>query len=154
MLTSSPGELLSSLEGLVRSLFANLNFFVGLNLGTASVSPCWNTQGWETITEVISAHVWDLQVLWATAETGRRWKMKGPLLSTSFQHPLSQQGHGTHLVATGSQQLADNTQRGKDLLSVHISLFCYLCWLKGRCEGRQKLEAVLLQLSQHKHCCF
>lgn len=64
MLTSSPGELLSSLEELLKSLFAKaaLNFFVGLDLGTASVSPCWNTQGLETITEV-SAHVWDLQVL-------------------------------------------------------------------------------------------
>lgn len=75
--------------------------------------------------------------------------MKGPLLSTSFQPPLSQQGHRAHLVA-GSQLLADSTQRGKDHPSVHISLFCCLCRLKGRCEGRQKLEALLLQLSQHE----
>lgn len=70
--------------------------------------------------------------------------MKGPLLSTSFQHPLSQQGYRAHLAA-GSQLLADNTQRRKDVLSVHISLFCCLCRLEGRCQGRQKLEAVLLQ---------
>lgn len=94
MLTSSPGESLSSLEAWLKSLFAKeaLNFFIGLYLGTASVSPCWNTQGWEAITEDISAHIWDMQVLWATPETGRRWKMKGPLLSTSFQHPLKSAG--------------------------------------------------------------
>ena len=58
--TSSPGELVSSLEGLLKSLFAKeaLKFPLGLDLGTvsrlsftASVSPCWKVQGWETIAE-------------------------------------------------------------------------------------------------------
>lgn len=54
MFTSSPDELVSSLEGLLKSLFAKeaLKFPVGLDLGTvsrlfftASISPCWKVQG-------------------------------------------------------------------------------------------------------------
>lgn len=63
MFTTSLGELVSSLEGLPKSLFAkeSLKFPVGLDLGTVSrlsftpsVSPCWNSRS-------ISAYIWELQ---------------------------------------------------------------------------------------------
>lgn len=74
--------------------------------------------------------------------------MKGLLLSISFQHhSVSRDTEHIWLLAANYLLTAPREEK---ISSVHISLFCCLCRLKGRCEGRQKLEALLLQLSQHE----
>lgn len=144
------------LEGLLKSLFAKeaLKFPVGLDLGTvsrlsftASINPCWKAQGWETIAKAFLHTSGSCRTV---SNSRHREKMKVPLWSRSFQHPFSQSRRSAHLVA-GSQLQQPTTPGEEKIFCQSISLyFFYLCRLKGRCEGKQKLEVVFFQFNQHE----